>query len=152
MFATRSSVRTPQILAALVLSFTCGSGAAACTQITETSQETLRKTGALGDGNVAETEGALGDFGSGTIGGGDDFGHLDLGDPDIHGGLNLGGAPLDPGAEGLATREECYAAGHGGQATREAFCRSIEPDKRAGCWALVHESLIRWIGWCSWNF
>ncbi len=93
-----------------------------------------------------------------------------FGDPDIGGDIGseppasgYGGGWTDPRAstpspgseqpDETATMAECYAAGKGGRATREAFCRDeCPPEKKQVCWSLVSESLVKWLGWCTWNF
>lgn len=67
-FATWWSMRTPRIIAALVLSLSCAIGAAACTQSTETSPETPQRTAtedaateASDDGDIAAGESTLGE-------------------------------------------------------------------------------------------
>jgi hypothetical protein len=93
------------------------------------------------------------------------------GDPDVGAGIgseppasDVGSgswsAPSEPpvttssdGDDEEATVSECYAAGRGGTATREEFCRSSCPqEKKRKCWSLVPVSLVEWMGWCTWNF
>jgi hypothetical protein len=97
---------------------------------------------------------------------GDPFGDPD-GDPNIGGGIGTEPPDSDVGSEPpvstpspgsdppdeTATMAECYAAGKGGTETREAFCRDeCPPTKKRKCWSLVPESLVAWLGWCTWNF